>query len=89
MPGRFETTKRFVKRVPRRFAVLLPLIIACVLISRAHILSVGGSYEIAFPEYAGHEVGEQNIQIDPPGMATVEEIWQDEEGEPHVRFRAG
>lgn len=77
------------RRIRLRFLVLVPLIIACVLITRAHIIAVGGSYELAFPDFAGKELTEGNIQIDPPGMIEVGDIWQDDEGVPHVVFRAG
>lgn len=86
---RFEKTKAEAARVGLRFLVLVPLIIACTLISRAHIRAVGVTYDLAFPEYADHEMTEQNIQIEPSGMATVEKTWVDDEGIPHITFRAG
>ena len=78
-----------VRRVRWRFALLVFVIAACVLISRAHILSVGRSSELAFPEYAGHQIAPANIQVDPPGMVGVESAWTDDEGVPHVLFSAG
>ena len=77
------------RRIRLRFLVLVPLIIACILITRAHIIAVGGSYELAFQDFAGKELTADKIQIDPPGIVEVGDIWQDDEGIPHVVFRAG
>ena len=77
------------RRIRLRFLVLVPLIIACILITRAHIIAVGGSYELAFQDFAGKELTADKIQIDPPGIVEVGDIWQDDEGVPHVVFRAG
>lgn len=50
MTKRFEKTKAEAARVGLRFLVLIPLIIACALISRMHIRAVGGTYDLALPE---------------------------------------
>lgn len=87
--SRLDQKRRAVSRIRLRFVVVIPLILACVLVTRAHILSVGGSFDLSLPEFAGRQVTEDNIQIDPPGIIEIGGCWQDAEGVPHVTFEAG
>ena len=77
------------KRVQLRFIVLLPLIIVCALVARAHIVSVGGTYEMLIDSYPGVPFTEENITIAPEGMLKVASVTQDAEGLTHVVFEAG
>ena len=77
------------KRVRLRFLILIPVIVACFLIARAHIISVGGTYEMTLDQFQGEELTAENISVMPEEMCKVTSVTQDADGFSHITFEAG
>ena len=76
MPGSTDSAKERVKRIPLRFLVLAPLIVACVLIARSHVIAVGGRYEMVIDDFPGVALTTESFSFEPPDMMRVVSVEQ-------------
>ena len=72
-----------------RFLILIPIVVACALIARAHIIALGGSYEMVIDSFPGETITEESISFAPEGMLGIGSITKDAEGFTHITFVAG
>ena len=86
---RNHTQLRPPAHVRLRFLILIPVIIACVLVSRAHIIEVGGTYEMTIDDFRGETITEDNISLMPEEMLGITSVTQDADGFTHIVFEAG
>jgi uncharacterized SAM-binding protein YcdF (DUF218 family) len=75
------------RKIRMSFIVLPIILIALTLISINHVHAVGTTFDLIVdnPELQGVQLTRDNIIIDPPDMATVEDIRMDEAGHQHIR----
>ena len=76
--------KRDLLRLHLRLLVLLPVIVACIVISNAHICDVGRRYEYRLEEFAGAQVHADQVSFQPSSMARVAEVYEADDTVPVV-----
>ena len=72
-----------------RFLLLIPVIVVCFLVARAHVIAVGGTYEMTLDQFRGETITTENISVMPEEMLAISSITQDENGFSHIVFEAG
>ena len=82
-------TKQELRALHRRFLLIVPIIIACIIASRAHIRAVGHSFAYPLPEYEGVTITPDQVYVTPPDMMQVTAVEQNEDGIPVIMFEAG
>ena len=83
-----SSTNDLLKSVRRRFLILIPVILVCALIARAHVITVGGTHEYVLDSFPGVELTKDDITISPEEMLTVSSVTQDADGNTHIVFEA-
>lgn len=75
----------------KRIVIAVPVVLslACLFGSRAYVTAVGPKYDYLVTEFPGQTITVQDVQINPPAMAVVEDVRMLEDGCSVVTLRAG